>query len=160
MLDPAAVRSYIDKHRVRRQSNKVLHGHPLPVFWQDTQISIPEVMKNRAEGATTMTKRLNPYVGTPYCLPTEPDRCGFCLFPSEVYRESRQLDTYLEYLKREGEMFRPYLGNVELASVYLGGGTSNLYKPEQYAVLMDIIRGVFEVPPDIEVTLEGIPQTL
>ena len=159
MLDPAAVRSYIDKHRVRRQSNKVLHGHPSPVFWQDTQISIPEVMKNRAESATTMTKRLNLYVGTPYCLPTEPDRCGFCLFPSEVYRESRQLDTYLEYLKQEGEMFRPYLGNVELASVYLGGGTSNLYKPEQYAVLMDIIRGVFEVPPDIEVTLEGIPQT-
>ncbi len=159
MLDPATVRSYIDKHRVRRQSNKVLHGHPSPVFWQDTQVSIPEVMKNRATGATTMTKRLNLYVGTPYCLPTEPDRCGFCLFPSEVYRESQQLDTYLEYLKREGEMFRPYLGAVELASVYLGGGTSNLYKAEQYAVLMDIVRGVFDVPSGIEVTLEGIPQT-
>ena len=159
MLDPATVRSYIDKHRVRRQSNKVLHGHPSPLFWQDTNISVPDVMHHRAQGAATMTKRLNLYVGTPYCLPTEPDRCGFCLFPSEVYRESRQLDTYLEYLKREGDMFRPHLGDVELASVYLGGGTSNLYKAEQYAMLMDVVRGVFDVPPDIEVTLEGIPQT-
>ena len=159
MLNRSAVRPFIDKHRARRQSNKVLHGHPSPVFWQDTQISVPDVMQHRAQGAATMTKRLNLYVGSPYCLPTEPDRCGFCLFPSEVYQDSRQLDVYLEHLKREGEMFRPYLGKVELASIYLGGGTSNLYKADQYVVLMNIVRDVFEVPPDIEVTLEGIPQT-
>ena len=98
-------------------------------------------------------------MGTPYCLPTEPDRCGFCLFPSEVYKDRHQLDVYLDYLKREGDMFRPYLGSVELASIYFGGGTSNLYKADQYAQLMDIVRGVFEIPPNIEITLEGIPQT-
>lgn len=159
MLDPITVRSYVDRHRTRRQSNKVLYGHPSPIFWQDANISVPDIMHHRSQSAGTMTKKLNLYVGTPYCLPTEPDRCGFCLFPSEVYRDSRQLETYLEYLKREGEIFRPHLGDVELASVYLGGGTSNLYKAEQYAVLMDIVRSVFDVPSDIEVTLEGIPQT-
>ncbi len=158
MLDVTAVRAYIDKRRGRRQSNKVLHGHPSPVFWLERDVSIPDVMTQR-ESAAAVRKRINLYVGTPYCLPTEPDRCGFCLFPSEVYRDRRQLDRYLDYLRREGDLFRPYLGGSELASIYFGGGTSNLYRADQYAVLMDVVRGVFDVPAGIEVTLEGIPQT-
>ena len=159
MLDVTAVRGYIAKHRLRRQSNKVLHGHPSPVFWLDRHVSIPEVMRQRERSAERIRKRINLYVGTPYCLPTEPDRCGFCLFPSEVYKDHRQLEVYLDYLRREGDLFRPYLGNTELASIYFGGGTSNLYKPDQYAELMQIVRGLFDVPKHIEITLEGIPQT-
>ena len=159
MRDVTAVRAYIDKRRGRRQSNKVLHGHPSPVFWLDREVSIPDVMTRRNESAAAVRKRINLYVGTPYCLPTEPDRCGFCLFPSEVYQDRRQLDRYLDYLRREGDLFRPHLGGSELASIYFGGGTSNLYRTDQYAVLMDIVRGVFDVPAGIEVTLEGIPQT-
>ena len=158
MLDVTAVRAYIDKRRGRRQSNKVLHGHPSPVFWLERDVSIPDVMTRR-ESAAAVRKRINLYVGTPYCLPTEPDRCGFCLFPSEVYRDRHQLDRYLDYLRREGDLFRPYLGGSDLASIYFGGGTSNLYRADQYAVLMDVVRGVFDVPAGIEVTLEGIPQT-
>ena len=159
MRDVRQVRAYIDKHRQRRQSNKVLHGHPSPLFWLDQNVSIPAVMANRRDACASVRKRINLYVGTPYCLPTNPDRCGFCLFPSEVYRDRHQLDVYLDYLKREGEMFRPHLEGAELASVYFGGGTSNLYKADQYATLMDLVRGLFEIPPHIEVTLEGIPQT-
>ena len=116
-------------------------------------------MRDRDQSSTVVQKKINLYVGTPYCLPTDPDRCGFCLFPSAIYQDKHQLDTYLGYLKREGEMFRPYLGDAELASVYFGGGTSNLYKTDQYSALMDVVRGVFDVPSSIEVTLEGIPQT-
>ena len=159
MRDTREVRTYIDAHRQRRQSNKVLHGHPSPVFWLDRDVSVPTVMRNHRHAARNVRKRINLYVGTPYCLPTDPGRCGFCLFPTEVYRDRQQLDTYLGYLRREGEMFRPYLEGAELASIYFGGGTSNLYRADQYAALMDIVRGVFEVPPAIEVTLEGIPQT-
>lgn len=159
MLDTRSVRSYVARHRLRRQSNKVLHGHPSPVFWLDRAVPVPAVMAHRERAAAALRKRLNLYVGTPYCLPTDPDRCGFCLFPSEVYRNRRQLDTYLEYLRREGDLYRPHLAGAELASIYFGGGTSNLYRADQYAVLLDVVRGVFDVPPGIEVTLEGIPQT-
>ena len=159
MRDARQIRAYIDKHRQRRQSNKVLHGHPSPLFWLDQGVSISTVMASRRDTCESVRKRINLYVGTPYCLPTEPNRCGFCLFPSEVYRDRHQLDIYLNYLRREGEMFRPHLEGAELASVYFGGGTSNLYKADQYAALMDLVRGLFEVPPHIEVTLEGIPQT-
>ena len=56
-------------------------------------------------------------------------------------------------------MFRDHFAGAKLASIYFGGGTANLYKADQYARLMDIVRGVFDIPPQIEVTLEGIPQT-
>ncbi|MGH7279720.1 MAG: coproporphyrinogen-III oxidase family protein, partial [Candidatus Rokuibacteriota bacterium] len=99
------------------------------------------------------------YIGTPYCLPTEPDRCGFCLFPSEVYQGRHQLDTYLRYLQREGEMYQQYFEGSDLASIYFGGGTSNLYKADQYDRLLAIVRRTLgRLPDGVEITLEGIPQ--
>ncbi|HJN46373.1 MAG: radical SAM protein [Vicinamibacterales bacterium] len=161
MRDVRAVHAFVEKHRRRRQSNKVLHGHPSPVHWLDPDIAMKmdEVLRTRARTNQEIRKRVNLYVGTPYCLPTEPDRCGFCLFPTEIYTGRRQLDEYLGYLEREGDLFRDHFAGAELASIYFGGGTSNLYKPDQYPRLMEIVRGVFDIPPHIEVTLEGIPQT-
>ena len=159
MRDVQAVHAFVEKHRRRRQSNKVLHGHPSPTHWLEPDIAMDEVLRTRARANQEIPKQVNLYVGTPYCLPTEPDRCGFCLFPSEIYTGRRQLDEYLEYLEREGDMFRDHFAGARLASIYFGGGTSNLYKADQYPRLMDIVGGVFDIPPQIEVTLEGIPQT-
>ena len=154
-----AVHAFVDKQRRRRQSNKVLHGYPSPVQWLEQQVPMDQVLADRATAGRALRKQINLYVGTPYCLPTDPDRCGFCLFPSEIYTSHRQLDEYLGYLEREGDLFRDHFAGAELASIYFGGGTSNLYKADQYPRLMDVVRGVFEIPPHIEITLEGIPQT-
>src|SRR5438309_7556822 len=135
-LSPQA---YIEAHRHRRHSNRVLHGHPSPLFWRSRNLSVPDIMAARTEEP----HRLNLYVATPYCLPTNPDRCGFCLFPSEVYQRRSQLESYLGYLEREGEMYSPFLMRTPLTSVYFGGGTSNLYRPDQYARPLQIVRDVF-----------------
>ena len=156
---PLGPRAYIEAHRRRRHSNRVLHGHPSPLLWRSRDLSVPEIMAARAEARRAAPCRLNLYVATPYCLPTNPDRCGFCLFPSEVYQGRSQLDDYLGYLEREGEMYRPFLAGTPLTSVYFGGGTANLYRPDQYARLLGLGRRVFpDVGADTEVTLEGIPQ--
>src|SRR5437773_12317310 len=75
-------REYIEHYRERRQSNKVLHGHPSPMFWLDRDVKIAEVMRARQRANAVVPKKVNLYVATPYCLPTDPDRCGLCLFPS------------------------------------------------------------------------------
>lgn len=159
MRDVQAAKAFVEKHRKRRQSNKVLHGHPSPVHWGEQDVPMDAVLRDRGRTNREIPKRVNLYVGTPYCLPTEPDRCGFCLFPTEIYTGQRQLEEYLGYLEREGDLFRDHFAGAELASIYFGGGTSNLYKPHQYARLMEIVGGVFDIPSDIEITLEGIPQT-
>jgi oxygen-independent coproporphyrinogen-3 oxidase len=152
-------RAYIESHRRRRHSNRVLHGHPAPLFWRARDISVPAVLAARGDHRDGVSTQLNLYVGSPYCLATTPERCGFCLFPSEVYRGRSQLDQYLGYLEREGELYRPFLGGSPLATVYFGGGTSNLYRAAQYARLFAVVRDLFPgLGPATEITLEGIPQ--
>ena len=99
------VHAYIEKQRERRQSNKVLHAHPSPLFWSERNVPVKKVMTDRKAETPTLPKRINLYVGTPYCLPTNPDRCGFCLFPSEVFMGQHQLEKYLKYLEWEGRRY-------------------------------------------------------
>src|SRR5207245_4890084 len=124
---------------IRRHSNRVLHGHPSPLFWRNRDLSVPAIMAARAEALRDAPGRLNLYVATPYCLPTTPDRCGFCLFPSEVYQGRPQLDRYLACLEREGEMYRPSVARPPLTSVYFAGASSNLYRADQYARLLQLV---------------------
>src|SRR5881397_2028706 len=99
------VHELIDRELPRRQSNRVLHAHPSPTLWLERDVPVSEILARRARSGARARKRLLLYVGTPYCLPTAPDRCGFCLFPSEVYRDPEQLATYIRYLATEGELY-------------------------------------------------------
>lgn len=151
--------AYLDNHQNRRQGNKILHGYPPPLLWRERDIPVDRVMALRAATAVEAPKRLNVYVGLPYCLATEPDRCGFCIFPSEVYRSQSQLDDFLGSLRREGEMYRPYVEGAPLGSIYLGGGTANLLRASAYSGVLDLVRDVLGgVESDTEITLEGVPQ--
>ena len=62
-----SARAYVEAHRRRRHSNRVLHGHPSPVLWRSRDLSVPEIMAARAEALRGMPSRLNLYVATPYC---------------------------------------------------------------------------------------------
>lgn len=153
------IHATIEKQRVRRQSNRVLHGHPPPIFWPRQSVPIREVLAKRASAMAAMPKRLIFYVGTPYCIPTTPDKCGFCLFPSEHYQNAAQLDGYLGLLRQEARMYEEFFEHEQPDAVYFGGGTSNLYKPHQYEQLMGVVRSTFpRMSPSAEITLEGIPQ--
>jgi oxygen-independent coproporphyrinogen III oxidase len=155
----AEANAFIEAHLAQRQVNRVLHGFPSPRFWQPGIISVPYVMEQRQVWNRSGQAPLSLYVGVPYCIRTEPDRCGYCLFPVEVFGGATQLDTYLDYLEREGELFRDHFAGCALESVYIGGGTPNLMRPAQYTRMMNIVRTVFpKLSERTPVTMEGIPQ--
>ena len=158
MRDVRAAKAFVEKHRKRRQSNKVLHGHPSPMHWAEQDVPMDAVLRARERTNREIPKRVNLYVGTPYCLPTDPDRCGFCLFPTEIYTGQRQLDEYLGYLEREGDLFRDHFAGADLASIYFGGGTSNLYKPHQYARLMEIVGASSTSPATLRSPSRAFPR--
>lgn len=161
-LETAAVSeatSFIDLHVDRRQVNRVLHGFPSPRFWRPGNISVPDIMRQRDGWNRSQVAPFSLYVGLPYCIRTDPDRCGYCLFPVETFEGAHTLDTYLDYLEREGELFRDFFAGRTPESIYVGGGTPNLMKPTQYTRLMDIVRSVFPgLTPQTPITMEGIPQ--
>ena len=151
------VRAFLDEQLPSRQVNKILHGFPSPRLWRETDVPVSEILTQRRFNPNGQ-RQLHLYVGVPYCIPTNPGKCGYCLFPVEDFAGSKQIDDYLGFLEREGEMYRPLLAGETPQSVYIGGGTPNLLKGDQYARLMAIIHGVFPNVADADcITLEGIP---
>ena len=153
------VDTFISNEEFRRQSNKVLHGHPSPLHWKPLSSPTSLLLEERAAYSENCQFDVNLYVGTPFCIKTKPARCGFCLFPSEDYEGTKGVELYLDYLQKEFELYRPYYSDDQLGSIYFGGGTPNLYRPEHYPRLMQMVDNLYgSVPSDIEITLEGIPQ--
>ncbi|MFB9994572.1 coproporphyrinogen-III oxidase family protein [Deinococcus oregonensis] len=151
---PAAARRFLETKLTQRQVNKVLHSFPSPRFWKG---GTGTPLDARPPGQDAPTSEL--YVALPFCLTTEPAHCGYCLFPTEAYSGQDQLDVYLDYLAREGELYRERWTELQPRSIFIGGGTPNLLKAHQYPRLLGLIHGLLpSLPAATPVTLEGIPQ--
>ncbi len=159
-VDLDSARNYIENHLDRRQVNKIQHAFPSPRFWAETEIPISQMLEDRHKlQARGLGAPINLYMGVPYCIQTEPGKCGYCLFPVEIFTGNIDLERYFEYLKREVAMYRDGVLGLPLGAVFFGGGTSNLYKTEKYYELMELVRSLFPViPAYVDITLEGIPQ--
>jgi len=68
----------------------------------------------------------------------------------------------MEALKRDlsYHLERQNLKGRKLQSIYLGGGTPSLIPEKQLLELVDLCRSVFEVPDDLEVTIEATPESI
>jgi oxygen-independent coproporphyrinogen-3 oxidase len=102
--------------------------------------------------------RVGVYVHLPFCERV----CPYCDFPVVAARSlGRDLeDRYVETLLRELALRRPVFAGSGLASLYFGGGTPALLRPESIARLVQAVRGAFPAAGEVEVTLEANPSTL
>jgi oxygen-independent coproporphyrinogen III oxidase len=155
---PSEIQSFIDKKISKRHTNKVLHCHPSPLFWKTQDFPLREIMERRKQDLLRVPKKLNLYISNPFCLPTKPEKCGYCLFPHEKYTGGKATRDYFAALKKEGALYRDFFSADQLAAIYFGGGTPNIYPTHFYQLLMEMILEVFvKLPPNIEITMEGNP---
>lgn len=156
-LTAQQVNEFLDKNRERHLSNKVLHMHPSPALWT-TDLDLDAIDSNLAHRPQDETY-VNMYMGIPFCLPTDPPHCGFCLFPTEKYNGKASTSAYLDVMEQEAELYTDTYQGAKIESLYIGGGTPNLLQPADYARLIQIAERLFPKMDDkIEKTLEGIPQ--
>ena len=95
------------------------------------------------------------YVHVPFCL----TRCGYCDF--NAYAGLDHLASrYVAALLREAELAAPAWEGVEVASVFLGGGTPTTLEVADLKALLARLRSVFSVAPEAEVTIEANPDTV
>jgi oxygen-independent coproporphyrinogen III oxidase len=151
---------FIESHLDKRQVNKIQHAFPSPRFWSESDVPVEQTLEDRQRlHKMGRGSPVNLYVGVPYCIQTHPGKCGYCLFPVEVFTGNIDLEIYFDFLKREVAMYKDMLQDVPLGAVFFGGGTSNLYKEDKYPQLMDLVRELFpNIPAYVDITLEGIPQ--
>lgn len=160
MLDSAYVSDHIDSHLEQRQVNKIQHGFPSPRYWNEPEVAMQEIAADRRRLRDSGdAAEMSLYIGVPYCIRTDPGKCGYCLFPVEEFKGNDALENYYGYVEREADLYRDHVEGAVLGSAYFGGGTSNLYRPQIYHRIMDLVRRLYpRIAPGADLTLEGIPQ--
>ncbi len=96
------------------------------------------------------------YVHWPFCL----SKCPYCDFNSHVRQapvdEARFLSAFRAELAHRARLTP---GRI-VQSVFFGGGTPSLMRPETVAGILDAIAGHWTVDPNAEVTLEANPTSV
>jgi oxygen-independent coproporphyrinogen-3 oxidase len=95
------------------------------------------------------------YIHWPFCR----SKCPYCDFNSHV-RERVDHARWRAALLRELEHYAREAGHREVTSIFFGGGTPSLMEPETVAALIARTRELFEVAPDVEITLEANPTSV
>lgn len=102
----------------------------------------------------TVPDSLSLYLHIPFCR----SKCTYCAFNTYTRLEHliapfvQALQTELTFVARGTDD--------EVHSIFLGGGTPSLLKPEQLADILNSIRELFHVHEDVEISLEANPNDL
>ncbi len=100
---------------------------------------------------------LGVYVHVPFCERVCP-YCDFAVVAARRLARDRE-DAYVAALLGELALQQPALEGRPLASLYLGGGTPSLLRPESIARIVQAVRDAFPARGPVEVTLEMNPGT-
>jgi len=96
---------------------------------------------------------LSLYVHLPWCL----RKCPYCDFNSHEVRGRVPAEEYVSALLAELEAEVPLVWGRVVHSVFIGGGTPSLFSPSQIGRLLEGIRALLPLVPDLEITLEANP---
>jgi putative oxygen-independent coproporphyrinogen III oxidase len=93
------------------------------------------------------------YVHFPWCV----RKCPYCDFNSHVRHGPLPEADYIAALLSDLDFAVACHGRRPLATVFLGGGTPNLFSPETIAELLNAVRRRLPVATDVEITMEANP---
>src|SRR6266403_2272273 len=96
------------------------------------------------------------YVHWPFCL----SKCPYCDFNSHVRHAPIDQERFSRAFAREIETTAARTPGREVSSIFLGGGTPSLMRPQTVGSILDAIGKHWRVAPDVEVTLEANPTSV
>jgi oxygen-independent coproporphyrinogen-3 oxidase len=95
------------------------------------------------------------YIHIPFCL----SKCNYCGFNSYAGLDHLH-EAYVEALKREMASVAKTEGALEVATVYLGGGTPTTLSLDLLAGIVQACRECFILPENAEISIEANPGTV
>ena len=96
------------------------------------------------------------YLHIPFCR----QRCDFCAFYLEIYRENHA-ETFVRSLMHEiGLSGQPQAAGRPIQSIYFGGGTPTALAATQLTAILSEVRKHFTLTSDCEITVEAHPSTV
>lgn len=99
-------------------------------------------------------RELSLYLHIPFCV-KKCDYCDFLSAPASLEVQEQYLRAFCSEIRAKAEAFRGYL----VKTVFIGGGTPSILKPEQLCDLLKCVRESFRILPQAEITMEMNPGT-
>ena len=96
------------------------------------------------------------YLHWPFCL----SKCPYCDFNSHVRHAAVDEERFSRAFAREIETTAARAPGRQVSSIFLGGGTPSLMRPQTVGAILDAIGRHWRVAPDVEVTLEANPTSV
>lgn len=96
------------------------------------------------------------YIHWPFCL----SKCPYCDFNSHVRHGGVDEARFAQAFAREIAATAERIGPRTVSSIFFGGGTPSLMRPETAQAILDAVARDWTVAPDAEVTLEANPTSV
>lgn len=96
------------------------------------------------------------YVHWPFCAA----KCPYCDFNSHVRHQPVDQEAFVAAFLREMAAMRAISGVRTVTSIFMGGGTPSLMKPETVDAILNGIARHWHVPSGIEITMEANPSSV
>ena len=96
------------------------------------------------------------YVHMPWCV----RKCPYCDFNSHQLKSGQPDGAYIDALLQDFDLEAPRLRGRRIDTVFFGGGTPSLFKPEEFARLLVALKERIDFAADAEITLEANPGTI
>src|ERR1700739_3077848 len=118
--------------------NYFVANYPPFSFWKPAFLPEARAALNRPPKPGTP---LGLYLHIPFCR----KRCKFCYFRVYTDKNARDVETYMDALLREIELYRqmPIVGNRSVQFVYFGGGTPSYLSAAQLRGLFQRVQAFF-----------------
>lgn len=118
-------------------------------------------------------KKAGVYIHIPFCR----SRCSYCDFATDVYKNAEIVESYVDALVKEVSGCRLQVAGfrseveeeleipnskseIEVDTIYFGGGTPSLLAPQQLERILKIVHEKFSVDKSAEITMEMNPATV
>ncbi len=96
------------------------------------------------------------YVHWPFCA----SKCPYCDFNSHVRHAPIDEARYVAAFAREIEHQAKLVSGRTVSSIFFGGGTPSLMKPETIGSILNLITRYWAIAPDVEITMEANPTSI
>ena len=96
------------------------------------------------------------YIHWPFCL----SKCPYCDFNSHVRHAPIDEARYVRAFAAEIATTAPRVPHRTVSTIFFGGGTPSLMRPDTVGAILDAVAQHWSVAPDVEVTLEANPTSV
>lgn len=131
--------------QLKKTNFKRLHHYPpLSLGYQyNGQPSIQKLWQNGYQEGTL-------YFHLPFCV----TRCKYCPFFTLSGNQEQEIDSYIDLMLKEADMYKEVAGHLNYTSLYLGGGMPTYINEKQFSRIYDYVSRNFNIK-DADFTVEA-----